>query len=388
MEYVIITGASIENLGAESMTCIAINKAKSLVPGCEIILASTDKKGMQGKIKLKVCKYDFPTDLPCHKNTLFGQIIKKYSSVEIEDPLYERILPKTKCIIDVSGYALTTNFGLDTVYRYLNRIFIASKYNIPIHICSQSFGPVIYKNKSEKFITNFFLKKYLSYPEILEAREKAGLQFLHKYTRKNIILKPDMVLLYKNKIPYDDLRKISFNENSYVEKSIDGVAIIPNEKIIAKTTTGKRYLDLLKVIINYLIKKNINITLIAHCTLDKQICEELEKYFDDRLLYFDCTQYGGKMYDFLIKKFSFIIASRYHSIVHAYRNFIPAIALGWEDKYNELFVKMNQADYMIDCRKEIVCESVTEVINKMITNHPLEKKNLKNKLSELRDKYE
>ena len=47
MEYVIITGASIDNLGAESMTCIAIEEAERLAPDCKIILASTDKRGMQ-----------------------------------------------------------------------------------------------------------------------------------------------------------------------------------------------------------------------------------------------------------------------------------------------------------------------------------------------------
>lgn len=387
MEYVIITGASIENLGAESMTCIAIHHAKMLVPECEIILASTDKKGMQGKIKYKVCRYNFPTELPCHKNTLFGQVIKMYSS-DIEEPLYEKILPETKYIIDVSGYALTTKFGMDAVYGYLNRIFVASKYKIPILICSQSFGPITYKSKMEKAITNHFLRKYLKYPEIIEARENAGFQFLHKYTRRNITLKPDMVLLYKNRIAYEELRKLHFDKNLVNEKCIKGVAIIPNEKIITKTTNGNKYLDTLKVIIKYLIEKEINVSVVVHCELDKQICEKMKKCFNDKIQYFDCTQYGSSMYDFLIDKFDFIIASRYHSIIHAYRKYIPAVALGWEDKYNELFAKMEQADYIIDYRKEITNDLVIAIINKMIQNNRLEKKHLKSVLSELRDKYE
>ena len=55
MDYVIITGASIENLGAESMTCIAIEMAKKMHPNCEVVISTSDKIGMQSKIYFKTC---------------------------------------------------------------------------------------------------------------------------------------------------------------------------------------------------------------------------------------------------------------------------------------------------------------------------------------------
>ena len=55
MDYVIITGASIENLGAESMTCIAIEMAKKMHPNCEVVISTSDNIGMQSKIYFKTC---------------------------------------------------------------------------------------------------------------------------------------------------------------------------------------------------------------------------------------------------------------------------------------------------------------------------------------------
>ena len=55
----------------------------------------------------------------------------------------------------------------------------------------------------------------------------------------------------------------------------------------------------------------------------------------------NCLEYGG-----FVKQFDFIIASRFHAIVHAYKENVPAIILGWAVKYHELAKNLNQEKFV------------------------------------------
>ena len=50
------------------------------------------------------------------------------------------------------------------------------------------------------------------------------------------------------------------------------MGIIPNQKIIEKTKMGNKYIEILLEIINILKDKKIDVELIVHCGLDKEIC--------------------------------------------------------------------------------------------------------------------
>ncbi|MGN0653405.1 MAG: polysaccharide pyruvyl transferase family protein [Oscillospiraceae bacterium] len=387
MRYVIITGASIENLGAESMTCIAIEYSQKRFPESEIIIASTDKKGMQKKILYKVCKYQFPNAMDCHYRSLTGLILHEMSPDNYDD-FYKYILPQTDLILDVSGYAFTTKFGIKTIYGYLNRIFLAKAFSVPIYIFSQSFGPVAYKNNKEKILTEFLLYKLLKYPEVIEVREKKGFSMLSKYTKKNLVYKPDMVLMYNGVINYGLLRKEGYKHKA-VDVAKNSIAIIPNQKIIEKTPVGKRYMDILNTIITHLIRVGFNVSIIIHCKLDKDICEQLKNMNEVNINEIDCTEYGGSLYNKIIGKFDFIVASRYHSIVHAYRQGVPALVLGWEEKYNELLSIMEQSKYMVDCRNDITDNSdVIQKLSELTENYRSEKTMILKRLTKLRCEYE
>ena len=57
----------------------------------------------------------------------------------------------------------------------------------------------------------------------------------------------------------------------------------------------------------------------------------------------NCLEYGE-----FVKQFDFIIASRFHAIVHAYTENVPAIILGWAVKYHELAKNLNQEKFVFD----------------------------------------
>ena len=386
MEYVIITGASIDNLGAESMTCIAIEEAERLAPDCKIILASTDKRGMQKFINYDVHSYTFPLSLENYKRSVIGKIIKKRISTNY-DAYYNKILPNTRYIIDISGYAFTTKFGMNTIYEYLNRIYVAKCYKIKVIIMSQSFGPIMYSSFIEKITTNFLIKYIFKYPLVVTAREKRGYDFMRKYIKKNLVYKPDMVLLYQDDIDYKKLRRLTYEPSKDEAIAQKKVGIIPNQKIIEKTKMGNKYIEILLEIINILKDKKIDVELIVHCGFDKEICNQILNQCNDSINIVDCTEYGAGMFDVIVNQYQFIIASRYHAIVHAYRKRIPALVMGWGNKYNELLEMMNQKEYMFDCREHIDEKNVYETLKRLLVEFKNEKNNVEDKLKEIYEKY-
>ncbi len=83
----------------------------------------------------------------------------------------------------------------------------------------------------------------------------------------------------------------------------------------------------------------------------------------------------------MIKEVDFIISSRYHALVHAFKLHIPCIAIGWADKYESLLFDVGQQDYLIDARKGIDVETVKSLIDRMEVFRDTESKMICNKLA-------
>ena len=383
MRNIIIAGASIENLGAESMSCIAIELAQKLYPENRIIIASTDKRGMGGKVNYRVLPYNFPTVAEYH-DSIFSVFARKYLGYHVEKRL-EKALKNTDLIIDISGYTFTTKFGMKGVWETLNRLYTAQKLRIRYMVLSQSFGPIDINGFFDRNISFLWSKILFKYPEIVEAREQQSYKFMKNIAGKNLRYKPDMVLLYPKQIPYHLFRKRI--DCGHAHRQDKQVAIIPNEKVINKTKNGKEYYQILCKIIDDLLETGYGVEIIAHCALDIKLCNELICH-NNGVTYVDCTEYGSSSFDAIACRYCFAVASRYHAIVHAYRNYVPVVALGWENKYNDLLDIMSQSEYLFDFREKVCEEEVVNKIEDMKRNYDDNSKTLKSKIAALREIYE
>ena len=86
---------------------------------------------------------------------------------------------------------------------------------------------------------------------------------------------------------------------------------------------------------------------------------------------FSCIEYNE-----LVKRFDFVIASRYHSIIHAYKNGVPCIAIGWAVKYNTLLESFGQEQYCFDLRKEVSPAEIIAAMKRMTENRLSEKERI------------
>jgi len=370
MRYVLIVGGELFNKGAQAMTFALIQEIKRRYSDKEIILLSTDDyKRKQSEKEL----YGFRI-LPWNRKMVFslafygGGILCKFlpgAQYINETKELRKILKDTDVIYDINGYALSSQFGSQMSYLYLLNIKIAKKNNIKMYLLPQSFGPFNYDG-IHNYLLNRLIKKYMKYPIKVFAREKDGIKCLENKISNNLVKSYDLVLHTSE--PDEKLIYKKSNNDQYIKIIDNSIAIVPNMQTIRHGSKIKLF-KLYYEIINTLLEQNMNIYLISHSYEDTQLCKEIKENYKsiNKVVLIDkelsCFQYNK-----IVSKFNFIISSRYHAIIHAYKKGTPAIVFGWAIKYKELLETFEQSKFLFDVRDSINLESVIDSIEDMNKN--------------------
>ncbi len=372
MKYILITGGQLLNKGAQAMVFITITEIKKKYPDAEIVLLSkVDYFNNENKETYNFHIYPL---LMRSKFMLAGGFwgllnrLIKYKNYQKKLGCYEKKLKhyfsNATMIIDISGYAFSSQWGFIDSLNFLFNIKLAKKYNIDMFILPQSLGPLNYPKCYQKKIIKTLTKKYFKYPRKIFAREQSGFLEMKKLT-DNIDLSYDIVLqgnkelnfdaIYKNEVPR--LEQVSIEKNS--------VALIPNQKLFNYGQENELY-QIYNEIIQYLLANRKKIYLLIHSVEDKIICQRIKKKFtkeEDVIIFeeeFECFELEE-----MLNQFDYIIASRYHSIVHAYRESTPAIVISWAEKYYELLKHFDQEEYLFDIRNTINSQDIISSIKKL-----------------------
>lgn len=372
---VLIVGAQLANKGAESMLYISVDEIRKRFPDAEILFATeeiynddkyTFKKlnysergkiialgGVKGFIELpkSICKdiIKFILGRRTHLGHYFD-VKNKIKDVDI--------------IIDVSGFAVGDKWSRKVHVSYINNIKLAQKYGIPIYLMPQSFGSFEYADDMADIKKS--LSEFLKYPELIYAREKDGYnKLISEFNLNNVVISTDLVLqnsgikwenVFKDK-PIVDVCKIEGNKI---------VGIVPNKQCFHHGNAEKN-MEIYHSIVCKLLNDGFKVILFRHSREDLEICKNIKSSFmDTDNVVLEEKEFSCLEYDEYIKQFSFIICSRFHGLVHAYRNHIPCIALGWAVKYMELTECVGQERYFLDITSPTcTSESATNILDNM-----------------------
>ncbi|GAF19999.1 hypothetical protein JCM19046_4698 [Bacillus sp. JCM 19046] len=281
-------------------------------------------------------------------------------------------------MIDISGYALSSQRGEIASLNYLFNIIIAQKYKIPMFLMPQSFGPFEYDNK--KRMINLIQDK-LNYPTKIFAREQDGFNKLTDLGLKNAELTLDTVLQAKDEIQVSNIYK---NKELLKLKVLkNSISIIPNDKIMEHGDKDKIF-SIYKSLVSKALLEGKNIYLLRHSYEDLYICKQIKNEFknEERVILIeedlDCLEINDTL-----KQFDYIIASRYHSIIHGYRNGVPAIVLGWAVKYQELLNRFKQDMYLFDVRGSLDETDVNNSFDLLNKNYLKESEEIKDILNQI-----
>ncbi|MGN0157479.1 MAG: polysaccharide pyruvyl transferase family protein [Lachnospiraceae bacterium] len=334
----LITGAQFHNIGAQAMLFTAVSEIRKRFPNATVWYLPVDDLQFYTQKIQKKYKLLFLTD-----------------GKDLRAQLYE-ILPGLTAIIDVSGYALSSKWDCDWYIRILR---MAYNYQLPLYLMPQSYGPLEFDEK-----TNNELKILLSHATKIYAREKKGYDLLtKKYDLTNVEMSTDLVLQNKELVSahiYDDNQE----KEDYKLETDNNVGIIPNIRNY-EFGNKKEVLYLYKLLIEYLLNKKKEIYIIAHSD-DISACDDIYAMFYQESKVHLCTDYMDCVeYCQLVKNFQYLIASRFHAIVYAYKENIPCMILGWAQKYKELAFQFGQDRYVYDVRENIDIEQFLLGVDEM-----------------------
>ena len=378
---VVIVGANFHNKGAQSMLFTIVATLRRNYPNVKIFFAHWHNS-------------------PClNENFLFDEIyytrqLFKVSSNKISisppPPNAWYSIQKTfqtirdaDLIIDISGFALGSKWGINRSLAYLNSVKVARAFNVPIILMPQSFGPFNF-GEMQKVIDEEIIST-LNYPKKIFAREYDGLIPLRqKYGLENVSIHPDLVLASPSVNPNDIFKTPpKFSVPKVLPESC--VGMVPNLRSFDRSGNSWQTLQAFYEIINFLLKEGKLVYLFRHSVEDITPCRWLKSLFADdvRVILWE-NDFSCFEYDEVCRQFDFMIVGRFHGIVHAYKNNVPCLLMGWAVKYQELASLMYQSQYIFDLSaKEINMREIFSAIHDMENNLDLNKKILSERLKQI-----
>lgn len=382
MRKILITGGELENKGAQSMVFITVDELHKRFPDHEIVVISPFdvKRSKEEKSNYKFKIDDMHSLVPILKKTSLKHriyyLLKGYDRVAYQEAV--DFYSQVDMLVDISGYALGSDWNILYVDTFLYRIMLGKIFGFRVFLMPQSFGPFDYKGSKGKAIRRN-IKKWLKHCDKICAREQEGFDYLTKDFKLNNVVKTyDLVLNNKG----IDLRNIYYNIPKLKIPDIkqNSIAIIPNFKN-SDFGNVKEIFAFYKETIDLILEKGKTVYVLRHSKNDIDLCRQIVSMFAgyDKVILLE-QDFSCLEFDEMVNKFDFIIASRYHSVVHSYKNYVPSITLGWAVKYRELHAFFDQSDFCFNVRGNLDKQKILNKIEYMMDNHKTESAKIKEKI--------
>lgn len=391
VKRILIVGANFENKGAQSMLFITVDEIKKRIPdgevffaGCEVfdeeLYAFRELYYPEPAKSIALGNRMIPLEAKCWIKDCVKFVIGRRSNLFRYNEV-KNTIESIDLIIDVSGFNLGKKWSIEIQESYLNNIRLAKKYNIPIIMMPQSFGSFDYPKEKEFLLPE--IGELLKYPKIIFAREKEGYDMLvEQFGLNNVQLSTDLVL-QNNGVDISNIYKKPLKKADLPRVETGSVAIIPNTQCFNHGDKEKN-IQMYKDIISYLIKKEKTVYIFRHSREDFPICKLIAEQFDSEKVRLLDNEFSCIEYDEFVKQFDFVICSRFHGIVHAYRNYIPCILLGWAIKYKELAANVGQEQFAFDITEDSFnAMHVKEAIDILLSSAEKEAEIIKAHVSEI-----
>ncbi|OMP13352.1 Polysaccharide pyruvyl transferase [Corchorus olitorius] len=291
-----------------------------------------------------------------------------------------KALRKADAIFDASGYTLGSGWPKQSGRILLDTIRLAKRYKKKIILMPQSFGPFNWGEADDSAFVDE-VKKELTYPLKIYAREREGYDCLTSLGLNNVELSPDMVIR-ENLFP--DANQIFAEKgdstNEYPTRGSVGFIINKN---VFRIGDPSAVFDLYAKILSKLIESGEKVYILNTSTADEDLVERvLGKVKDRQKVHMISGEYSSPELIDIIGRFKYVVASRYHSVVFAYRSGVPAVILGWARKYADLAALFQQQDYVFDIRSPNAAH-ILKGVEDMAANYESEAKRIKTGLEDV-----
>ena len=382
MRNFVITGGGMVNKGAQAMTLIAVHELRRRFPDHEIYLYSPVDLANPA-LDTSVYKFRFTGWYPlkfarCQKNFLLRLVTRLRNGAELKEA--EAIYRNCDAVVDISGYALGSNWSDKVCNDFLDVLEFAQGFGIPVYLMPQSFGPFDFPPERQAIPER--IRRLLPGVKVIFAREQEGYDALvDTFGLTNVRLAKDLVLASQEIEPENVFTVPPVPEVPDVPAKC--VGLIPNSMNLKAADTDA-VLSTYAGVIRTLLDLGKTVCILSHSSMDAELCRTLKgKFADDNRVLLPEQELSSLEFNALVKQLQYVVASRFHSIVHAFKNGVPCIALGWATKYHDLLKLFGQEPYIFDVRDPHSAENIGAAIARMDQVWPEESKKIRAALAEV-----
>lgn len=256
---------------------------------------------------------------------------------------------RMNALVDISGYGFGDCWP---VARHKAMLKLAKKYwkrKKPVILLPQMFGPFDDPQRRTLFLqtANYCTKIY--------AREQASYDWLVRIgiPETKLGMAPDITIF-------------STPETTDWQSPASGkyACLVPNVKMLEQTDWGDQYIEMMVAAAKYLQEKRLEVFIVQHETGkgDSELARTIKERLDGAATIFHHEDAQ------ILKKFigdsELLIGSRYHSIVAALSQGVPAVAMGWAHKYGELLNDFEIGEFIL--HKDASPEDVKGLIQQIL----------------------
>ena len=256
-------------------------------------------------------------DIGHYMQSLIPKMLKKHLGLVDDNEI--------DVVLDASGFAYSDQWGVNDTLVAANYFEKLKKSrDIKIILLPQAFGPFTSENIKIAF------QKLIDNADLVFPRDDTSYKYVIDLVGKQdkIIQAPDFTNLLNGTAP--------INSHGNEER----ICVIPNYRMIDKTSSGDKYIPFMASCINELLSRGENPFFLIHeGSKDLWLAEEINKSCNSTL---DIIHESDPlMIKGLIKECKGVVGSRFHGLVSALSQEIPTLAVGWSHKYDILFKNYN-----------------------------------------------
>jgi colanic acid/amylovoran biosynthesis protein len=237
-----------------------------------------------------------------------------------------------EAVLDASGFAYSDQFDLQRCVLAADRAERFRRQGKPFVLLPQAFGPFTSAALREAFV------RLADNSDLVYAREQVSYEHVISTGCRtdHVRLAPDFTCLLAGEVPGE------------FDRSERLALLVPSEKLLSQTSSVVReaYLPFLAAAVEWFRREAYDVRMLLHERDDGGIINELQDHLDHTapVIHFsDARHLKG-----IIGSAHIVVGSRFHALVSALSQGIPAIGVGWSHKYAMLFDDYDCEEHVVD----------------------------------------
>lgn len=348
----------------EKITTIEIRRTSFINKGAEMMLLSSIES-----IRNQIENVIFAAE-PREKNAEFGDRSKLHLYQKIGFiqksflcSVVVSVLPKAyrrnfgivksseiDVVLDAAGFAYSDQWGYKNCLELALSSVIWRMNGTCVILLPQAFGP--FNKKLTTKLVQFAMKGVT----LVYARDRTSYENL-----KNIIgegqklrMSPDFTCLLDKQQP------------AVEEAPKNAACIILNKRMVDRVAAENvsAYFNFVEVVIAHLKRHEIPTFILVHEVEDEVFAHQIVDRMGSEIPVIN--ESNPKALKWIINESKFVIGSRYHGLVSALSQGVPALGIGWSHKYERLFEDYNYSEGLV--KVDLADDEIEKKISMLLSN--------------------